>query len=176
MLTELSTNVDKIQCIPIVADLSTFEGICQFATVIKTKEQQIDILVNNAGATWGESFEDFPEQGWDKVMNLNAKAPFFIIQQLLDLLKVSGSKSDPAIVINIASINALIHPRMTNYSYAASKAAVFQMTRHLAGDLVKENVNINAIAPGFFLSKMTKYSIEQQDKAAFAEKWYLWDV
>jgi NAD(P)-dependent dehydrogenase (short-subunit alcohol dehydrogenase family) len=161
---------NKIACIPIVADLSTFEGICQFANTIKDKEQHIDILVNNAGSAWGEKFIDFPEIGWDKVMNVNAKAPFFIIQQLLPLLKASATKEDPARVINIASINAFNHPRTTNYSYSASKAAVVQMTRHLAGDLVKDHININAIAPGFFLSKMTKHAVENTELDTFAKK------
>ncbi|MFT4929922.1 MAG: NAD(P)-dependent dehydrogenase (short-subunit alcohol dehydrogenase family) [Phenylobacterium sp.] len=169
-LSESGSNLQGVQCIPVVADLSTMAGISQFADVIKSSESHIDILINNAGAAWGEKFEDFAEAGWDKVMNLNAKAPFFVIQQLLDLLKASGSKQDPARVINIASINALSHPRMNNYSYAASKAAVVQMTRHLAGDLVKDHININAIAPGFFLSKMTKFAVENQDEATFAKK------
>lgn len=171
-LTEFSKHLGHspiISCIPIIADLSTFDGICQFTNTIKDKEQQIDILVNNAGAAWGEEFESFPEIGWDKVMNINAKAPFFIIQQLLPLLKSSANKEQPARVINIASINALSHSRTTNYSYAASKAAVIQMTRHLAADLVKEHINVNAIAPGFFLSKMTKHAVENANTDDFAK-------
>jgi len=169
-LTDLCTTNQMVECIPIVADLSSIEGIGNFANTMKEKEDKIDILVNNAGAAWGESFDTFPEIGWDKVMDLNAKAPFFIIQQLLPLLKASGTKVDPARVINIASINALSHPRTTNYSYAASKAAVIQMTRHLAGDLVKEHININAIAPGFFLSKMTKHAVQNTDVDTFAKE------
>lgn len=167
---QLSTLPDAAQCIPVVADLSSYEGVCQFANYIKKQETHIDILVNNAGVAWGEAFPSFPEQGWDKVMDVNAKAPFFLIQQLLELLTKAGKENAPARVINIASINALSHPRMTNYSYAASKAAVVQMTRHLAGDLVKKHININAIAPGFFLSKMTKFSVENKDETTFAQQ------
>ena len=166
----LSTLSDTAQCIPVVADLSSYQGVCQLAEHIKANEDHIDILVNNAGAAWGEDFQSFPEKGWDKVMDVNAKAPFFLIQQLLDLLKASSIENAPARVINIASINALSHPRMTNYSYAASKAAVVQMTRHLAGYLVKQHINVNAIAPGFFLSKMTKFSIENKDETSFAKR------
>jgi 2-deoxy-D-gluconate 3-dehydrogenase len=126
---------------------------------LKTKKK-IDILVNNSGAAWGEKLEDFSETGWDKAMNINVKAPFFLLQQFLPLLKVSANKNNLARVINIASINALSHPRTTSYSYSASEAALVQMTRHLAGDLVKEHINSNAIAPGFFLSKMTKHLVE----------------
>lgn len=165
----LSALHDTARCVPVVADLSNIEGITNFTQTVKRDESQIDILVNNAGAAWGETFESFPEKGWDKVMNLNAKAPFFLTQQLLSLLKTSGEKGSPARVINIASINAISHPKMNNYSYAASKAAVVQMTRHLAGDLVKEHINVNAIAPGFFLSKMTKHSVQSHDEATFVK-------
>ena len=155
------------ECIPIVADLSTNEGIDKLVSIIESNESKIDILVNNAGAAWGASFEEFPEIGWDKVMNLNAKSPFFVTQKLMPLLKESASAKDPARVINIASINGINNPNANNYSYSASKAAVIQMTRHLAADLVKQNININAIAPGFFLSRLTQYIVnEQEDKFA----------
>lgn len=167
---ELNALTGKQLCIPIMADLSTLEGITAFTETIKQHEPKIDILINNAGAAWGAEFKDFPEAGWDKVMDLNAKAPFFITQQLLELLSNSASQSDPARVINIASINALNNPRMNNYSYSASKAAVVQLTRHLAADLVKKHINVNAIAPGFFLSKMTKFSIENKDTDTFANE------
>lgn len=126
-------------------------------------------MVNNAGAAWGAPFSEFPEQGWDKVMNLNAKSPFFVTQKLLTLLSASATSVEPARVINIASINGINNPKANNYSYAASKAAVIQMTRHLAADLVKDNININAIAPGFFLSKLTKYIVNEQEEQ-FAKK------
>jgi NAD(P)-dependent dehydrogenase (short-subunit alcohol dehydrogenase family) len=117
----------------------------------------------------GASFEEFPEIGWDKVMNLNAKSTFFVTQKLMPLLKESASANDPARVINIASINGLNNPKANNYSYSASKAAVIQMTRHLAADLVKQNININAIAPGYFLSKLTQYIVNEQEEQ-FAKK------
>ncbi|WP_068544495.1 SDR family NAD(P)-dependent oxidoreductase [Thalassotalea crassostreae] len=166
---ELNELAGKQLCLPIHADLSTMQGIMTFVEAIKTKEKKIDILINNAGATWGAQYSEFPEVGWDKVMNLNAKAPFFVTQQLLDVLAESATAEEPARVINIASINAFNNPRMTNYSYAASKAAVVQLTRHLAADLVDKNININAIAPGFFLSKMTEYSIENKDQQTFVK-------
>jgi NAD(P)-dependent dehydrogenase (short-subunit alcohol dehydrogenase family) len=157
------------ECIPIVADLSTNEGIDKLVSLIERNESKIDILVNNAGAAWGASFEEFSEIGWDKVMNLNAKSPFFVTQKLMPLLKESASANDPARVINIASINGLNNPKANNYSYSASKAAVIQMTRHLAADLVKQNININAIAPGYFLSKLTQYIVNEQEEQ-FAKK------
>ena len=156
------------ECIAIVADLSTLKGIEAAVSVIKKREPKLDILVNNAGTAWGAPFSDFPEKGWDKVMNLNVKSPFFLTQQLYPLLKQSATKADPSRVINIASINGINHPRTSNYSYSASKAAVIQMTRHLAADLVQDNVNINAIAPGFFLSKLTAFLVDD-DQQKFAD-------
>lgn len=157
------------KCIAIVADFSSLAGIAAFCKTMQEREQSIDILVNNAGTAWGESFSNFPEMGWDKVMNLNVKSPFFLTQQLYPLLKKSASKADPARVINIASINGMNNPRTNNYSYSASKAAVIQMTRHLAADLVADNVNINAIAPGFFYSKLTAYAIDENEQKFVAQ-------
>lgn len=170
---ELNETAKKLseygECIALVADLSSFEGIKAFTDEIKKREHKLDILVNNAGAAWGEEFETFSESGWDKVMDLNAKAPFFVTQQLVTLLRASGQKSDPARVINISSINGLNNPGVATYSYSSSKAAVIQLTRHLAADLVKQHINVNSIAPGFFLSKMTEFSVDG-DEAEFAKK------
>ncbi len=151
------------QCIALQSDISTIKGIESLVATISKQESHLDILVNNAGAAWGAEFDEFPEIGWDKVMDLNAKAPFFLTQKCLPLLEFNASNDDPSRVINIASINALANPKMTNYSYSASKAAVVQMTRHLAADLVSKNININAIAPGFFPSKMTAHALEDPD-------------
>lgn len=156
------------ECIAITSDLSTLDGVKALAQALRDKESRLDILVNNAGATWGESLDTFPEAGWDKVMDLNVKSPFFLIQQCLPLLRAAGTGDDPARVINIASINGLANPGMTNYSYSASKAAVVQMTRHLAVDLVRNNINVNAIAPGFFPSKMTSFVIDGNEQAVAA--------
>jgi len=148
------------ECIAIVSDLSTYEGVKAFADEIKAKEKNVHILVNNAGATWGETIDDFPESGWDKVMNVNVKALFFLTQQLLPALREAGNQEDPARVINFSSVNAYRHSHMTNYSYCASKAAVSRLTEHLAADLVRQHINVNGIAPGFFPSNMTKHMLE----------------
>ncbi|MGK0500696.1 MAG: 2-deoxy-D-gluconate 3-dehydrogenase [Oceanicoccus sp.] len=155
-------------CIAIVADLSTLAGIEAFVAQLAEKEFSLDILINNAGAVWGESIDNFPESGWDKVMDLNVKSPFFLIQKLLPLLRKSGTHEDPARVINIASINGLVNPKVPNYSYSASKAAVVQMTRHLAVDLATENINVNAIAPGVFPSKMMAFTLDNYEQEIVA--------
>ena len=159
--TELSALGD---CIAIPSNLATLEGVTAFADAVKTREGQVHILVNNAGATWGAEFEDFPEAGWDKIMDLNVKSLFFLTQQLLGSLRAAGSNEDPARVINIGSINGFTNPHMKNYSYSASKAAVHHLTRHLAADLAEEYINVNAIAPGFFPSKMTAHMLEEENQ------------
>jgi NAD(P)-dependent dehydrogenase (short-subunit alcohol dehydrogenase family) len=147
------------ECIALVADLSTLEGVTRFAAEIREREPQLHILVNNAGATWGASVDAFPESGWDKVMDLNVKSIFFLTQQLLPALRAAGSAADPARVINIGSVNGMTNSHMQNYSYSASKAAVHQLTRHMGAELAREHVNVNAIAPGLFPSKMTAHMV-----------------
>jgi 2-deoxy-D-gluconate 3-dehydrogenase len=157
------------ECIAIQSDLSTMAGVKAFADKIKAKEQQIHILVNNAGATWGAPIDEYPESGWDKVMDLNVKSVFFLTQQLLPALRAAGTHVDPARVINISSINGLANPTLPVYAYSASKAAVIHMTRHLAADLARDNINVNGIAPGFFHSKMTAGLLDQFEKQLLAK-------
>ncbi|MAA72230.1 MAG: 3-oxoacyl-ACP reductase [Bermanella sp.] len=145
------------ECIAIRSDLSSHEGVVAFADEVKQREPQIDILINNAGASWGAAFEDFTEANWDKVMDLNVKSLFFLTQQFSPALKQGATDEDPARVINIASVNGITHPGMQTYSYSSSKAAVIHLTKHLAVDLAKDNINVNAIAPGFFPSNMTAF-------------------
>lgn len=144
-------------CRAIVSDLSTLAGVEGLVAELKGQESGIDILVNNAGATWGEPIDAFSENGWDKVMDLNVKSPFFLTKALLPLLKANAAEGAPAKVINIASVHGLCYSHMENYSYTASKSAVLQLTRHLAARLAPEHINVNAIAPGFFPSKMTAF-------------------
>jgi 2-deoxy-D-gluconate 3-dehydrogenase len=148
-------------CVAIQSDLSTLDGIKTFADTLKAKEESIHILINNAGAAWGASIDDYPEAGWDKVMDLNVKSIFFLTQKLLPTLRSAGDQEDPARVINISSINGYTHSLLDNYAYSASKAAVIHMTRHMAADLSKDYVNVNGIAPGFFPSKMTAGLIDE---------------
>ena len=164
-LTTTATELSALgECTAIPSDLGTLEGVSAFAAAIREREEQLHILVNNAGATWGAGVDEFPEGGWDKVMDLNVKSIFFLTQQLLPLLRAAGSAEDPSRVINIGSINGITtpDPSMRNYSYSASKAAVHHLTRHLGGELAREHVNVNAIAPGFFPSKMTAHFTEEE--------------
>ena len=90
------------------------------------------MLVNNAGATWGAPLEEFPAAAWDKVVDLNLKAPFFLTRAFLPLLEAAGTPDDPARVINVGSIDGLHVPMLPNYSYSASKAGLHHLTRVLA--------------------------------------------
>ena len=150
---ELSDKYNQ-ECIPIPCDLSSIEGIEEFTNEIQNKEKGIDFLINNAGAAWGEPLESFSEGGWDKVMDLNVKSLFFLTQKFKNLLLNNASEEDPSRVINIGSIDGLNVPSMETYSYGASKAAVHHLTRVLAAKLVKENILVNAIAPGPYPSAM----------------------
>ena len=143
------------ECISIPADLSTLEGVQRLADEIKAREGQLDILVNNAGATWGAAIEEFPESGWDKVMDINVKGPFFLTQALLPLLEAAAMPEDPARIINVGSIDGLNVNKLGTYSYGPSKAAIHHLTRTLASHLAERSITANAIAPGPFPSKMT---------------------
>ena len=156
------------ECIAIPADLSNVEGIEALVAAISEREDKIDILINNAGANWSASIEDFPEKGWDKVMDINIKSIFFATQKFLPLLKASGSADEPARVINIASINGIRNSGMPTYAYTASKSGVINLTEHLATDLAPYNINVNAIAPGFFPSNMTKQIVENDGMTKMA--------
>ena len=149
------------ECISIPADLTDMSEMDKLVTKIKDKETKLNILVNNAGAAWGASFDDFPEIGWDKVMDTNVKSVFFLTQKLVDILETSASTSDPSRIINIGSIDGLGIPRAETYSYPASKAAVHQLTKVLANRLANRNINVNAIAPGPFESNMMAHTLEE---------------
>ena len=123
------------------------EGV---VATLTEREKQLDILVNNAGASWGAPLDEFPENGWDKVMDTNVKGVFFLTQRCLPLLRVGATHDDPSRVINIGSVDGIKTPVFDNFSYGASKAAVHHLTRQLAAHLVRENIIVNAIAPGPF--------------------------
>ncbi|MEH6580813.1 MAG: SDR family oxidoreductase [Halioglobus sp.] len=143
-------------CHSLPQDVSTVEGVKALALAFAEKEQKLDILVNNAGAAWGEPFEQFSEQGWDKVMDLNLKSPFFLVQSLHELLKAGGANGQPAKVINITSIDGQRLNPWDTYSYHASKSALIYLTKRLAARLVSDNIVVTSIAPGAFASDMNK--------------------
>ena len=142
------------ECVPIPADLSNLDGVNSFTAEFSKKETNLDILVNNAGVAWGAPLSDFPELGWDKVMNTNVKGVFFLTQQLLPFLENGTSSENPAYVVNIGSVDGIKTPVFDNFSYGPSKAAVHHLTRVLAAHLIKRNIIVNGIAPGPFPTYM----------------------
>ena len=144
----------------IPADLSAEAGCLALAGEIGQREQALHVLVNNAGATWGAPIGEFPAAAWDKVMNLNLKAPFFLTRTLLPLLEAAGTHDDPARVINVGSIDGLRVPPFPTYAYSASKAGLHHMTRVLARELGPRRITVNAVAPGPFESKMMAATLD----------------
>jgi NAD(P)-dependent dehydrogenase (short-subunit alcohol dehydrogenase family) len=166
---EMATELSEIgECIAIAADVASSEGMMLLAQELIKRETHIDVLVNNAGTGWGAPFGQFPENGWDKVMDINVKSPFFLTQALTPLLKNNASADNTASIINIGSIAGIVGNGLDNYSYATSKAAVHQLTRVLAVELADSNIRVNAIAPGRFYSKMTEFLSNNQE--AFEEE------
>src|SRR6204780_2543478 len=157
---------DGGSCISIPMDISTISGAKALAAAIMEREPKLDILVNNAGAAWGAPFDEFPESGWDKVMNLNLKTPFFLPKALAAPLRAAASAERPAKVINIASIDGIFVNPQETYSYAASKAGLIHLTRRMATKLIKEHINVTAIAPGAFKSDMNKAARDHADEVA----------
>jgi NAD(P)-dependent dehydrogenase (short-subunit alcohol dehydrogenase family) len=149
------------ECFSMPADLGTLEGVEHLANRLAEREGSLQILVNNAGATWGAPMEEYPDDAFDKIWAVNVKAIFHLTVRCLPLLRKAATAEDPARVINIGSIDGIRVPYFENYAYSASKAAVHMLTRHLAHNLHKDNITVNAIAPGLFPSKMTNFVFEQ---------------
>jgi len=148
---ELSVH-GRVMSVP--ADLAREEECVRLAAEVGRAEEQVHVLVNNAGATWGAPLAEFPTSAWDRALDLNLKAPFYLTRAFLPLLEAAGTADDPARMINIGSIDGLRVPELPTYSYSASKAGVHQLTRVLARELGPRHITVNAVAPGPFESKM----------------------
>lgn len=154
--------------VAVPADLSRHEECKRLADLVTADSGSLDILVNNAGAMWDEPLATFPDAAWDTVVDLNLKAPFWLIQALLPALRNAGTADDPARVINIGSIAAIHIPARPNYSYSASKAALHQLTRVLAKELGPQHITVNAVAPGPFPSTMMAATLDEFGEAIAA--------
>ena len=149
----------KGTCVAVPADLSLEDECRRLADEMATRVDRLDILVNNAGATWGAPLDDYDEKAFERVLGLNVKGVFHVTKFLVPLLEKAGTQEEPARVINIGSIDGIGVPMMETYAYSASKAAVHQLTRHLAKRLAPA-ITVNAIAPGPFESKMMAATLE----------------
>jgi len=156
------------ECLALPADLSSEQECLRLAGELGEREQRVHVLVNNAGATWGAPLEEYPAAAWDKLLDLNLKAPFFLTRALLPLLRAAATADDPARVINVGSIDGLRVPPLPTYAYSASKAGVHHLTRVLARELGPLGVTVNAIAPGPFESKMMARTLREFGEAIVA--------
>ena len=157
----VAADLSKIgSCVSLPADLSSEEECLRLAGEIRERESELNILVNNAGANWGESYESFPEKGWDRVLDLNVKALFFLTRACTDLHQKGASAEDPARVINIGSVDGIKTPVLDTWAYSSSKAAVHMLTRHLAKTLAPRKITVNAVAPGPFQSQMMAATLD----------------
>jgi NAD(P)-dependent dehydrogenase (short-subunit alcohol dehydrogenase family) len=153
-------------CVSLPADVATEAGMRALVAAYGAREPHLDILVNNAGAAWGAPFDEFPEHGWDKVVDLNLKTPFFLTQALHGALKAAAARGPRAKVIHIASIDGVsVNPQET-YSYAASKAGLIHLTRRMALRLAPDGIVVSAIAPGAFASDMNRDARDRGDEIA----------
>jgi NAD(P)-dependent dehydrogenase (short-subunit alcohol dehydrogenase family) len=141
-------------CVSLPADVGRLDDLERLVKELSAREPKLNILVNNAGANWAEPLETYSESGWDKVVDTNLKAVFFLTRALIPQLKAAGTAEDPARVINIGSIDGLHVPGLETFAYSSSKAGVHHLTRTLARRLARDHINVNAIAPGPFESKM----------------------
>ena len=143
------------ECIAIPCDINSLDGCRQLAEAVAAREDRLHLLVNNAGLTWSAPIDEFPEKAWDRVVDLDMKSPFFLSQQLLPLLRAAASPEQRSVIVNISSVNGIRPSGLQNYSYAAAKAGLAQLSAQMARDLMDDHINVNVIAPGPFKSKMT---------------------
>ena len=142
----------------VAADASEPDGVKKVVDDALQRLGHVDILVNNAGATWGAPAEDHPLQAWDKVMNLNVRSVFMMSQAIG---KASMIPRRYGRIVNVASIAGLSGSSKMQYlAYGTSKGAVVNFTRTLAGEWGRHGITVNALAPGFFPSRMTRGTLE----------------
>ena len=150
-----------INAIAIAADLGKAEAIPAFVASALGHLGHVDILVNNAGATWGSPAEDHPLEAWDKVMNLNVRSIFLLSQAIGKQSMIPRRSGRIISVASIAGLGGNGAEGMQTIAYNTSKAAVINFTRTLAGEWGQYGITVNAIAPGFFPSKMTRGLLEK---------------
>ena len=149
-------------CTALACNVASADDRRRLVEEFAKRENVLNILINNAGAIWAAPIADYPESGWDKVFDLNVKGTFFLVKELLPLLTAGGSADDPARIINVGSIDAFHIPNHETYAYTSSKAALHQLTRHLASRLASQHITANVIAPGMFPSKMLAGTLERK--------------
>lgn len=149
------------ECVSLPADISTEAEVLRVVDELTEREGALHILVNNAGTAWAAPLATYPDSAWDKVLALNVKAVFNLSRACLPLLEQSATPGNPGRIINLGSIDGFRVPALENYAYSASKAAVHHLTRALAQRMAAQNVTVNSIAPGPFMSRMMATTLEE---------------
>ena len=145
------------------ADVTNAQHRAELLKFVSSIFGNLNVLVNNAGANWGAPLEDYPDEGFDKVINTNLNSVFSLTRDAVSLLEQAASEKDPARIVNIGSMDGIHVPivqRVPTFAYSASKAALHHLTRVMAVELAKKRITVNAVAPGFFESRMTDYVFE----------------
>lgn len=149
-------------CKALPCNVSSADDRQRLAQELGKHEKSLDVLINNAGAIWAAPLQEYPESGWDKVFDLNVKGTFFLVKELVPMLAAAGKPGAPARIINVGSIDGFHIPGHETYAYSSSKAALHQLTRHLAAQLASRHITANIIAPGVFPSKMLAGTLESK--------------
>ena len=149
-------------CTALACNVAKDEDRKRFAAELGRQVRSVQVMINNAGTIWAAPIEEYPEAGWDKAFDLNVKGTFFLVKELLPLLEAGASMEDPARIINVGSIDAFHIPKHETYAYTSSKAALHQLTKHLAAQLAPRHITANVIAPGLFPSKMLAGTLESK--------------
>lgn len=160
-LEELTPHGD---CSAVIADLTVAADRAKLLEATAEELGSLSILINNAGANWGAPLKDYPDDGFAKVINTNLNAVFSLTRDAVPLLEMAASDQDPSRIINIGSMDGIQVPivqRVPTFAYSASKAALHHLTRALAVELAVKNITVNAVAPGFFPSRMTDYVFDK---------------
>lgn len=146
------------------ADVTKPEDRASLLEFCGAKLGSLSILINNAGSNWAAQLQDYPDEGFDKVVTTNLNAVFSLTRDAIPLLELAATEEDPARIINIGSMDGLQVPivqRVPTFAYSASKAALHHLTRTLAVDLGPKHITVNAVAPGFFASRMTDFVFDK---------------
>jgi NAD(P)-dependent dehydrogenase (short-subunit alcohol dehydrogenase family) len=152
---------DRIEALPVTCDLSRTEAIDPMVAQVLDRYGQIDILVNNAGATWGAPTEEHPLEAWQKLLNLNLTAVFLVCQSVGKRSMIPRRYGRILNVASIAGLRGYLPEKLRTIAYNTTKGGVINFTRALAGEWGPFGITVNAIAPGFFPSKMTRASLER---------------
>ena len=154
-------------CVSVPANVATPEGRAALVDALCSAEERLHVLVNNAGTSWGAPYEQYPDAAFEKVLGLNLTAPFALTRDLTPMLERGATADDPARVVNVGSVAGIRAERLIGtgtFAYSASKAALHHLTRTLAAELGPRSITVNAVAPGFFESKMTVDVLKHRGK------------